>query len=47
MTKEEKVAAKNLAEAFVALPDNKREYLMGFAEGVAAMKSKEEQKEEE
>lgn len=37
MSKEEKTIAKSLAEALQILPDGKREYLIGFAEGVAAM----------
>ena len=37
MSTEDKVIAKTLAEAISALPDGKREYLIGYAEGVAAM----------
>ena len=37
MSAEEKTIAKTLAEAISALPDGKREYLIGYAEGVAAM----------
>lgn len=49
MTKEERAEKKrvvqSLGEAFAALPEAKREFLIGYAEGVAAMKSKlEEQK---
>lgn len=33
-------------EAFVALPEAKREFPIGYAEGVAAMKAKYEQDEE-
>lgn len=36
MSKEEKAIAKKLAEALNALPESKKEYLIGFAEGVAA-----------
>ena len=37
MSTEDKVIAKTLAEAISALPAGKREYLIGYAEGVAAM----------
>lgn len=37
MSEKEKKAAENIAEAMKKLPDAKREYLIGFAEGVAAM----------
>ena len=40
MSKEEKTIAKSLAEALQILPDGKREYLIGFAEGVAARRMK-------
>lgn len=33
----EKEIAKTLAKAFEALPDKKKEFLLGYAEGVAAM----------
>lgn len=50
MTKEERAEKKrvvqSLGEAFVALPEAKREFLIGYAEGVAAMKAKMEQTEE-
>ena len=36
MGKEEKQIAKKLAETVKALSPDKREYLIGFAEGVAA-----------
>lgn len=36
MSKEEMKIAKKLADAFNALPESKKEYLLGFAEGVAA-----------
>ena len=36
MSKKEKTICKTLAEAFEALSDNKKEYLLGFAEGVIA-----------
>lgn len=37
MSEKEKKIAKALAEAAKALPDEKKEYLLGYAEGVAAM----------
>lgn len=40
MSEREKDAAKALAEAFEALPDSKKEFLLGYAEGVAAMAGK-------
>ena len=39
MSKKEKTVCKTLAEAFEALSDNKKEYLLGFAEGVIAARS--------
>ena len=41
MSEREKTIAKKMAEAIKALPDEKKEYVLGFAEGVAAMKRKE------
>lgn len=50
MTREERAEKKrivqSLGEAFSALPEAKREFLIGYAEGVAAMKAKMEQTEE-
>ena len=40
MSEQEKNVSKTLTDAFDALPENKKEYLLGFAEGVAAMKEK-------
>lgn len=40
MSEREKQIAENLAEAVAKLPDSKREFLLGYAEGVAAMDSK-------
>ena len=37
MTNQDKQIGNRLLETFNALPDNKKEYLIGFAEGVAAM----------
>lgn len=40
MSEREKQIAENLAEAVAKLPDSKREFLLGYAEGVAAMADK-------
>lgn len=40
MKQKEKQIAENLVNAFNALPDEKKEYLIGFAEGVAAATEK-------
>ena len=40
MSEKEKKIAKALAEAAKALPDEKKEDLLGYAEGVAAMVGK-------
>ncbi len=37
MTKQEKRIMQSLLEAFRVLPESKKEYLLGFAEGAAAM----------
>lgn len=37
MSAEEKKLGKLIAEAVAALPDDKREYILGYAEGVLAM----------
>lgn len=37
MTAEEQQIAENLAKALALLPDDKKEFLLGYAEGVAAM----------
>lgn len=37
MTKQDKQAAQSLLEAFKALPDEKKEYLLGYADGVIAI----------
>lgn len=42
MSDVEKKAAETLANAFNALPENKREFLIGYAEGVAAMVEKQD-----
>lgn len=36
----ERTITESLVEALAMLPDDKREYLIGYAEGVAAMASK-------
>ena len=50
MTREERAEKKrivqSLGEAFSALPEAKREFLIGYAEGVAAMKATYEHAEE-
>lgn len=51
MTREERAEkeriVQSLGEAFSALLEAKREFLIGYAEDVAAMKAKMEQAEEE
>lgn len=37
MSEREKTIAENIAKACALLPENKKEYLLGFAEGVAAV----------
>lgn len=41
MSEEEKKIAKKLVEKLVELPKDKQEYLLGYADGVAAMAAKE------
>lgn len=45
MSEQEKSVATKLAEAFEALPAHKKEYMLGFADGVAATKETEPEKE--
>lgn len=45
--REQKRSVQSLGEAFSALLEAKREFLIGYAEDVAAMKAKCEQAEEE
>lgn len=45
MKPEDRKVVRTLSEAFQALPDNKKEYLIGFAEGVVAAKNQENEKE--
>lgn len=40
MSEKEKKIAENLAKACEVLPDGKKEFLLGYAEGVAAMAEK-------
>lgn len=40
MSEKEKQIAEKIASACEQLPDSKREFLLGFAEGVAAMTEK-------
>lgn len=40
MSEKDKLLADSLVEASRALPDNKKEFLFGYAEGVAAMATK-------
>lgn len=42
MSENEKKAAESLAEALNKLPADKREFLIGYAEGVAAMVEKQD-----
>lgn len=42
MSEAERRAAESLANALNALPENKREFLIGYAEGVAAMAEKQD-----
>ena len=46
MSEREKKLADTIAKASEYLPDGKREFLLGYAEGVAAMAAKSEQKPE-
>lgn len=47
MSEKEKHIAEKLAKACEVLPDSKREYLIGYAEGVAAMADKKAQTSKE
>lgn len=47
MTENEKKAAESLAEALNKLPADKREFLIGYAEGVAAMSAQMDRQTEE
>lgn len=43
MDEKNKIVAEKLAEAFDALPEAKKERLLGYAEGVADMKAQNEE----
>lgn len=45
MSEREKQIAENLVDAFAKLPDSKKEFLLGYAEGVAAMAERGREKE--
>lgn len=51
LSEKEKAIIMSLAEAFNTMPESKREYLLGYADGVAGMQAKaqnaDEEKEEE
>lgn len=47
MSETEKTMCAKLAEALEALPPEKKEYMIGYAEGVAAMKARATKTEEE
>lgn len=47
MSEREKQIAKKLADACEQLPEGKKEFLMGYAEGVAAMVRKTGRKEKD
>lgn len=44
MSEQEKIIARNIEKAVASLPEDKKQYFMGFAEGVAAMVSLKEPK---
>ena len=46
MSESEKRIAESLADAVSRLPDSKREFLLGYAEGVAAMADKAKEAQE-
>lgn len=45
MSEKEKTICKNLEKALSSIPEAKKEYFLGFAEGVDAAKKKQEEKE--
>lgn len=47
MSEREKQIAENLVDAFTKLPDSKKEFLLGYAEGVAAMTERGRETEDE
>lgn len=46
MSEKERKIGKKLAETFDALPDNGKEFLLGFMEGVAATKERDKPEDE-
>ena len=46
MSENEKKIAQSLTKALEVLPESKREFLLGYAEGVAAMAEKREEKKD-
>lgn len=46
MSDKERDIVKAISEAMKKLPESKKEYLIGYADGVAAMAEKKEEKEE-
>ena len=47
MSEKGKAIAKKLAKAIEALPEAKKEYFLGYAEGVASMKARAMEKQDE
>ncbi|HJB61635.1 MAG TPA: hypothetical protein IAA38_08250 [Candidatus Ruminococcus gallistercoris] len=47
MSQKEIEIVKNIAECLGNLPDDKKEYLLGYAEGVAAMAERHKQEEQD
>lgn len=43
MSEKEKTVAEKLGQAFDALPDEKKEYLIGVADGIAMMAERRQQ----
>lgn len=46
MSEKEKTICKNLEKALSSIPEAKKEYFLGFAEGVDAAKKKQEESQE-
>ena len=47
MSEKDKAVAQRLAEAFESLPESKKEYLLGYADGVAGAKASGAEEQEE
>lgn len=45
MSEKERESVKSITDALKVLPDSKKEFLIGYAEGVAAMAEKQRQEE--